>query len=676
MAATILVADDEPGICEMLVWELTDRGFEVVAARDGVSAAAALRATEFDIVLSDVRMPGLDCLSVIQASKRMAPETEVVIATRPSDIQDALACVRGGAFDYVEKPFDLNDLVTTLRRALERRQLRASTALYEASRAILDATEPQRLPETIVKVAMKVMNADDVSLMLLGPDDRLYVAYSHGLPMNVLYDVRQAMGERVAGWAAHNREPVLITEGLEQDIRFKDIPSFGRVKSSIVYPITAGDRLVGVLNVNRVAEARPFRKLDLDKAAVLASQILLALENARLVRQIATTQQLTTIGHVSSSVVHEINNPISYVLASETHLRERLGDLRAVCDAIARGDDLTAIQNAFDRAGGHRVLDELTQATDDIRDGAVRVRDIMRDLRSLARNRDSRPVVFELAGAIRSAMRVVAAELRHKATVVTDLADGIMISGSPGRLSQVFVNLLVNAGEAMGPNGPHAIQITARSDGATATIQVRDDGPGIAPEHLPRVFESFFTTKRSTASGLGLAISRDIVRLMGGEINIESHVGTGTTVTIMMPCLPPAEIAVAPAPQPAPSLQPFKILFVDDERTILRGYRRRFARAHEVVIAESGAEALRVLGDRTDFDLVVCDLSMPDVNGMDVYHWVRAHAPALAARFVFATGGASQRDLERFLHGVTNEVLEKPFELQAIQDLIDRWRAK
>ena len=375
---------------------------------------------------------------------------------------------------------------------------------------------------------MKVMNADDVSLMLVGPDDRLYVAYSHGLPMAVLTDVRQAIGERVAGRVAHDREPVLLTDGLEHDPRFKDIPSFGRVKSSIVYPITAGERLVGVLNLNRVEEARPFRKLDLDKAAVLASQILLALENARLVRQIATSQQLTTIGHISSSVVHEINNPISYVLASEGHLRERLADLRDVCDGIMRGDDIEEIREALDRAGGSRMLDELVQATDDIRDGAVRVRDIMRDLRSLARNRDSRPVVFELASAIRSALRVVAAELRHKATVITDLPDGVMISGSPGRLSQVFVNLLLNAGEAMGPNGPHAIQITGRTDGEVVTIRVHDDGPGIAPSHLPRVFESFFTTKSQKASGLGLPISRDIVRGIGGDIQIDSQPSAGT----------------------------------------------------------------------------------------------------------------------------------------------------
>nr|HEX4315176.1 response regulator [Kofleriaceae bacterium] len=673
MAATILVADDEPAVREMLFGELSGRGFEVVVAGNSREALAAVSTTEFDVVLSDLRLMRLDCEQLV----RLAPDTEIVIATEPRDLAWAIECVRDGAFDWVAKPFDLDDLTSTIARALERRQLRASTALYEASRAILDASSPERLPETIVQVAMKVMNADDVSLMLLGPGDRLYVAYSHGMPTALVNDARQELGERVAGMVAMSREPALIADALDHDARFKGIASHGRVRSSIVYPITAGERLVGVLNINRVAEARPFRKLDLDKAAVLASQILLALENARLVRQIATTQQLTTIGQVSSSVVHEINNPISYVLASEQHLRERLGELRAVCETIERGGSAEEVRLELARAGGTQMIADLAQAADDIRDGAGRVRDIMRDLRSLARNRESRPVVFELAAAIRSATRVVAAELRHKATVVTEFADGVMIAGSPGRVSQVLVNLLVNAGEAFGPSGHHVIDITTRRDGESVTIVVRDDGPGIAPEHLPRVFEPFFTTKSmKNNSGLGLSISRDIIRGQGGEIRVDSEPGRATTVTITLPCLTDAKAAAPSVPAQIAAPRRLNILFVDDERTILRGYTRRFSRDNDVVAAASGAEALQVLASRRDFDLVICDLSMPDTNGMDVYTWVAEHAPGLASKFVFATGGATQGDLEAFLRSVPNEVLEKPFELQAIQVLVERVRAK
>jgi signal transduction histidine kinase len=677
MAATILVTEHAASDREALAWELAGRGFEVVTAGDCGEALAALGRTEFDVVVSDLRSCGFAHDRLLATSRQIAPDTELVIAAEPGDIATALAAVRGGAFDYVAKPFDYDDVAATLTRALERRQLRAATALYEASRAILDANEPQRLPETIVRVAMKVMNADDVSLMLLGPGERLYVAYSHGLPVEVVNDIRQALGERVAGIVAQSRAPALLGEELGDDIRFANVPSHKRVRSSIVYPITAGDRLIGVLNLNRIAEARPFRKLDLEKAAVLASQIMLALDNARLIRQIATTQQLTTIGQVSSSVVHEVNNPISYVLASEQHLRDRLRDVRTLCEMIDRGGAIAEIKAELNRAGGPGLADDLGQAADDIRDGALRVRDIMRDLRSLARNRESRPVVFELAAAVRSATRVVAAELRHKANIITDLTDGIMMSGSPGRVSQVLVNLLVNASEAFGPTGPHVVEIVSRRDGDRATITVRDDGPGIPEDHLPRVFEPFFTTKASKSSGLGLTISRDIVRDQGGEIRLDTDPGRGTTVTLILPCLPDTAAPAIAAPVEAPGAKDrLRILFVDDERTILRGYTRRFSRQHDVVAAASGDEALRVLGERADFDLVVCDLSMPDTNGMDVYAWVRANAPALAERFVFATGGATQRDLEEFLQSVPNEVLEKPFELSAIQALIEKARAR
>ncbi len=523
MPATILVTDDAQSVREMLAWELSGRGFEVVTAVDCNEAVAALHRAEFDVLVSDVNC-SQDADKLVATSRRLAPDAELVVAADADHLATALACVRSGAFDYVAKPFDVDDLTATITRALERRQLRASTVLYEASRAILDANEPHRLPETIVRVAMKVMNADDVSLMLLGPGDRLYVAYSHGLPLALARDVHHGLGERVAGIVAESREPALLGEVLEHDARFANVTSYRRVRSSIVYPLTAGTRLVGVLNVNRVAEARPFRKHDLDKAAVLASQILLALDNARLVRQIATTQQLTTIGQVSSSVVHEINNPISYVLASEQHLRDRLGDVRELCEAIEHGSAPGDLRELLARAGGSTVLiDDLTQAADDIRDGAGRVRDIMRDLRAIARNRESRPVVFELASAIRSATRVVAAELRHKASVITDLADGIMMSGSPGRVSQVFVNLLVNCAEAFGARGPHVVEIVARRDDNRAIVTVRDDGPGIPRENLSRVFEPFFTTKAGDALGRPRPVDQPRPRPRAGRRHPPRH---------------------------------------------------------------------------------------------------------------------------------------------------------
>lgn len=249
MPASVLIVDDEQGIRDLLTWELEGHGYQVVAAADGAGALQALAHAEFDLVISDVRMPGLSGLELLRKAKELAPDTDVLIASAFADPEYTLECLRGGAFDFIQKPFDANHLLATVERALERRQLREAAALCETSRAILGSLETQHLPERIVEVARRVMNADDVSLMLPDPDGRLYIAHSHGLTAEVQAEVRVALGERVAGRIAALRTPVLIADGLLIEPMFRDVPSFGRVRSSIIFPLTAGERLVGVLNI-------------------------------------------------------------------------------------------------------------------------------------------------------------------------------------------------------------------------------------------------------------------------------------------------------------------------------------------------------------------------------------------------------------------------------------------
>ncbi|MBI3178368.1 MAG: response regulator, partial [Deltaproteobacteria bacterium] len=284
MGASILVADDEVGVRDLLKWELGGSGYDVTVVANGHEAVEALRRAEFDLVISDVRMPGITGLEVLKATKELAPDTEVLIATGYADLETAVACVRGGAFDFVQKPLDMNGLLATVARALERRRLRAATALYQASQTIFATKEAFRLPEAIVAVAMKVMAADDVSVMVPEAGNQLRLLHSHGLAPELQAEVRAAIGERVAGRVAQSREPALLPDGLGQDARFADVPTFGRVRSSIVYPLFAGDRLLGVLNISRLQNPKPFRKEDLERASVLAAQVTLALENVRLIQ--------------------------------------------------------------------------------------------------------------------------------------------------------------------------------------------------------------------------------------------------------------------------------------------------------------------------------------------------------------------------------------------------------
>lgn len=655
---TILVADEEPGVREMLRWELGARGYQVMTASDGDEVIAVLDQHEIDIVLSQFRLPASESLQLVRRAKQIAPHTEVVIATANHEVDAAVECVKSGAFGYIQRPYGINDLLATLERALERRQLRSESALYQMSRVILDTREPQQLPAVIVQVAKEAMQADDVALMLPGHDDKLYTACSTALTESVRREVDASIAQLVIARAPMLREPILETN--EQ------------VHSYILYPLCMNDRLVGVLVMSRLINPRTFRKPDLDKASVIASQTLLALENMRLVRHAIAAERFATVGQVATSIAHEVNNPIAYVLASQTHLRDQLGHVVELCKLISEGAEPAQLRDAFERAGGQTFVDELVQAADDVREGATRVRDILRDTRALAHNNPNlKACAFDINESIRSALRIVAAELRHKAEITTQLADGLRVVGVAGQLSQVFVNLLINAAEAFGNRSGNSLVITSKRIGGHIVITLTDNGPGIGPEHLPRIFDAFYSTKTGSGTGLGLPISRDIVRSHGGEISAESTHGIGTRFSIVLPHAAQERPLTTPPPVVhAGTDARLRLLFVDDEPSILRSYRRAFGKQHDVIAVTSGREALAEIAERPDFDLIICDLSMPMMSGMQLYYHVRERNPALVDRFVFATGGATQKDLEEFLRSVTNRVLEKPFDLAVLRGLI------
>ncbi|MEP6652970.1 MAG: response regulator [Myxococcales bacterium] len=535
--AKVLVVDDEPDFRNMVAHELGEEGYGVSTANDGLRAISCLATNEYDVVVTDVRMPGASGVDVLRAARARTPETQVVMTTGYASLEMAVECLRAGAFDFVQKPFSVVDLVSTVARAVERRRLHATSELYQASQVVLATQELERLPEVIVDVARRVMGADDASLMLPDSEGRLYVAHSSSL----LAEVRSAVGgeERVASRIARGREPVLIANGLDGDPRFSDIQDYKRVSSSIVYPLMAGERLVGVLNLNRASAEHPFRRADVDRAAVLASQALLALENSRLLRQMVSSERLASIGQLAASVAHEINNPVSFVLTSQGFLQKSIGQLGRLAAAMRTEPVTSATRKVWDELGGDVLYTDLVSATEDLAEGVGRIRDIVFDLRGLARTEDAAALV-DINDAVRSALRVAAAEIRGRSLVV-DLGAGTMIVGSTGRLSQVFLNLLVNAAQAVAErhDDKAEILVATRREGSQVIAEVSNNGPAIAPEHLHRIFEPFFTTKNvGMGTGLGLSTSRDIVRRHHGEIRVESSPEHGTRFTLTLPAAP------------------------------------------------------------------------------------------------------------------------------------------
>jgi PAS domain S-box-containing protein len=381
------------------------------------------------------------------------------------------------------------------------------------------------------------------------------------------------------------------------------------------------------------------------KARLLIAVVEDVSEKKRLEAQLLLADRMASIGTLAAGVAHEINNPLASILSSVEFALEELP-----------------------RDGADP---EVLRALHDARDGGVRVREIVRDLRTFSRPVDEVQEALDPRAVLQSAVGLASSEIRHRAQLVVDAGAVPRVAASGSRLGQVFLNLLINAAQAI-PEG-HVADNTVRARTSTspdgrAVVEISDTGAGIAPEALSRIFDPFFTTKPpGVGTGLGLSICHGIVTRLGGTISVESAPGKGSTFRVS---LPPAGPAAADPPAAPAARARKRLLVLDDEPLVGRVVARILATDHDVVTRTSARDALPELLGRPGFDLVLCDLMMPDMTGMDLHAALALAAPALAARLVFLTGGAFTPAAREFLDRVPNPRLEKPFEPRALQDLV------
>ena len=396
--------------------------------------------------------------------------------------------------------------------------------------------------------------------------------------------------------------------------------------------------------------------------------------------KMAQSDRLSSMGMLAAGVAHEINNPLSYVLYNLDSLTEDLpkllDDVRTVqarfveqhnAPSVGETDPLTQTMNPA-------MLDDILNRFEDALGGTRRIRDIARGLGTFSRVERDKPVPVNLMHVIEVAINMSYNEIKYRARLVKEYGRIPTIMASEGRLSQVFLNLLINATHAIeeGDVENNEIRVRTWSDKSHVYAEVRDSGSGIAAEHLGNLFEPFFSTKEvGRGSGLGLAISKNIIEGYGGDISVESEVGKGTSFTLRIPLRTQAE-ADEGTPIVDTSATPAKgrILIVDDEDAI-RAAMVRMLREHETVEASSGAAARQLLEKDQGFDLILCDMMMPAVSGMDLHQWLLANHPVLAERLIFVTGGAFTPKAREYLSKVDNLRLEKPFDVTNFKKIVN-----
>ncbi len=371
--------------------------------------------------------------------------------------------------------------------------------------------------------------------------------------------------------------------------------------------------------------------------------------------RLAHAEKMAAVGTLAAGVGHEINNPLAFIISNLHYAAEE-------------------VHEAGVRAGKAGAwAEDVEQALREALQGADRVRRIVQDLKAFSRMQPAQPQQVNLQAVLELALSLADVELRHRAQVVRDYAPGLAVLGDETRLGQVFLNLLVNAAQAIpeGHTQSNEVRISTRKDErGQIVVAVSDTGTGIAPEVLPRIFEPFFTTKPvGMGTGLGLSICHSYVQAMGGDIRVKSQLGRGTTVEVVLPMA--AESAAAEpalsASRASVASPGTRIMVIDDEPMLATALSRMLTPEHEVDAFASARQALERLRAGARYELILCDLMMPEMTGMELHATLRQEAPALAERMVFLTGGAFTEAGRLFLATTHLPWIEKPFEPDALR---------
>jgi len=372
---------------------------------------------------------------------------------------------------------------------------------------------------------------------------------------------------------------------------------------------------------------------------------------ADLVAELVATDRMASVGTLAAGVAHEINNPLAAVIAN---LELAIDDVKKL--------DLTS--------------GELLEELEDAREAAQRVRQIVRDLRLFSRAEELHRELVDVREVLESTLRMAWNEIRHRAKLVKEFDEVPHVEANEARLGQVFLNLVINAAHAIpaGRAEHNEIRVATHTEGGEVVIEVRDSGVGMSDDVLSRIFVPFYSTKPAPIGrGLGLPISQRIVEEIGGRIEVKTRVGVGSSFRVTVPAAS-ARASAPPSSRPPAltSRRRGRVLVVDDEPMVATAVRRTLSPDHDVETEHESERALERLSRGERFDVILCDVMMPNLTGVDFFRELERLAPDEVSKIVFLTGGAFVTQAREFLDKVPNLRLDKPFSPEALRGVVAR----
>lgn len=624
----VLVVEDERLVARDLQQTLEGLGYDAFGVAASVDEALA-RANERrpDAVLLDIRIQGLCDGIEVGEVLRMHFDPALVYVTAHAEQSTVERAKRTEPHGYLLKPVRSSELRSTLEIALHR---------HEAEKRL-------RERENWFSTTLRSM-ADGV--IAVGAD--AHVAFLN------------PVAEELTGWSSSEA----VGRPLEQVLRLFGERTRMPVESAVLRALRSKTRVETSENV--VLLGRDAEVLIEDSAAPIideSGRILGAVlvlrdvgEKRRLQASAMFSDRMASVGLLAAGVGHEINNPLTAVMGNVELAARALREL-------AVGQNLPA------------ECRELGRWLHDAGEASERIRRAVLDLSVFARADGGKREVVDVERVMESTLRLIAPRVRCRARLASRYESELFVEATEAQLGQVFLNVVTNAVDAIpeGRQEENEIRISTFRDGmGHAIIEVADTGTGIDGDVQAQLFRPFFSTKPIGAgAGLGLALSRRVLANLGGRIDLQSRLGEGTKVRISLPAVPGVmERRSVPSPRVAQDARRDRVLVIDDDAQVGSSVARILSLEHDVVTTTRAREALARLVAGEPYDLVLCDVMMPEMTGMEFFAALTESVPTAAARVVFMTGGVFTPDARAFLDAVPNWRLRKPFTAEDLLELV------
>ncbi|HEU5359938.1 MAG TPA: response regulator [Candidatus Deferrimicrobiaceae bacterium] len=688
----ILIVADRPPLLEGLSELLKEKGCDPRGIRTAEEGLGLLGREMFSLALVDVSANGGDGFPLASNFKRISPDTEVVFLAENGSRESVSPGVRDIVYEYLPiSAANLDAVWETVRRALEKRalslknrqldqdldrrnrelsaSLKRQNSLIRAGIAMGGISTLPELLDFFVGLVSEELDVERVSLMLV--NDRhgeIRIAASRGLDAEVVEKVRLKVGEGIAGWVAKEGKPVLVKDvmtdpRISRSLGSTNAGSFISAPMVFSIPIQLQEKVLGVINVTDRRSGLPFDEEDMAFLYGLAGQAAMAIERTRQFEElqgayeslkaaqkdIVDTERLRALGQLAAGVAHDFNNLLHGILGRTQLLGMKLSnpelDLPFFRMHLGTIEKLT-LQGAETISR----IQDLSRIRKDVPGGPLDLNAVVKNAVEMTRTKWKDECE---AKGIRIAVRVTPGTLP-------------LTVGEPAEICRVVCNLIINSVEAM-PGGGE-ISLATFHEGDHLQLEVADTGIGMRKEVQERLFEPFFTTKEA-GQGLGTSIIYGIVARHGGEIRVNSVEGAGTTFRLRLPVLSPATWEKArKGREERQETDPARILIIEDgelNRELFERYVTEMG--HKAVLASSGTEGLRIF-EREKFDLVITDLSMPGISGLQVAEQVKNQAPDVPVLLV--SGWAVHQEEQRIRQAGVDYILRKPCAVKDFQEVV------